>query len=151
MPDRLRKRPPCQAHDRYRERRGRGSGFFVPHVENGQMKAPIRSMSDRIACSSLMARLRLDPEPPEGLADQWSPSRSTTLDEIAPVGRSWSQHGGRPEMTILRSALIGHDSIVSSRQDSVDTLQQKRFAEDHGLAQRACDHRDEAAVRRTRG
>jgi len=25
MPDRLRKRPPCQAHDRYRERRGRGS------------------------------------------------------------------------------------------------------------------------------
>src|SRR5262249_19808688 len=114
------------------------------------MKAPIRSMSDRIACSSLMARLRLDPEPPEGLADQWSPSRSTTLDEIAPVGRSWSQHGGRPEMTILRSA--PHRSRLDSLQPAGFGRHPstEKVAEDHGLAQRACDHR-EAAVRRTRG
>src|SRR5216684_627024 len=51
----------------------------------------------------------------------------------------------------LDQFLVGHDLIVSRRQDPVDPLEPERMAEGHGLALRTRGHWNYAAARRASG
>ena len=79
------------------------------------------------------------PETPGALEDQWPPS--LPRKHFAPERRSWSKRDGRLGGHSLNQLFVGHDPIVSSRQYSVDPLQQEWMGEGDRFGNCSCGHR----------